>query len=449
MKDIKCRLVSNKEYIKIFFVITFIFINIIMLFYCIKDIFVLLSFIATFFIIILGIVKSLYKKFINIDLIIFIFFYFFFFIAPIFQIEKGGFFPNTIPIRLDDIMIANILIAIWTLLYIFSGYIMSPKKIYYSNRVIKKYIKNTYFLLSIVVFIITFSLFKMDFFLGNIGWGAIINDGTILLIMASVLPAIIFANFIFTIKYPGKKKKVNKLKACISIFIFIYYISPFNKSRYYIGFVILALIYLFLNKKIKPIYLLIILSLGIIIIFPVLGMFRNGFDDFNINYLSREIKNQFLTLNFDAYSEFIATLEYVKLNGIVYGKIFLSSILFFIPRVVWPGKSIGAGGIIGNYLLENYSLGFTNVSNPFISDIYLNFGIVGFIISPFIIRYLLNKINNDIVYSIVLGYVIFIARGDFMSSFAYFLGSYIIIYLIPFNNNSRNEVNKSESSIFN
>ena len=141
MKDIKCRLVSNKEYIKIFFVITFIFINIMMLFYCIKDIFVLLSFIATFFIIILGIVKSLYKKFINIDLIIFIFFYFFFFIAPIFQIEKGGFFPNTIPIRLDDIMIANILIAIWTLLYIFSGYIMSPKKIYYSNRVIKKYIK--------------------------------------------------------------------------------------------------------------------------------------------------------------------------------------------------------------------------------------------------------------------------------------------------------------------
>ena len=139
----------------------------------------------------------------------------------------------------------------------------------------------------------------------------------------------------------------------------------------------------------------------------------------------------FLESHFDAYSNFVHILA----NDITTsGYQLLGSLLFWVPRSIWPSKPIGSGA----FLSEEIKLNWTNISCCYFAEGYINFGFFGILIFTFFLAWYcasfdkaywkINKEKNknycffELIYLLLLGLTFFIMRGDLMSSFAFTLG---------------------------
>jgi hypothetical protein len=174
------------------------------------------------------------------------------------------------------------------------------------------------------------------------------------------------------------------------------------------------------------------------LIFPIIGQIVHNknviitLNNLNFNYLE-----SFRSLDYDAWSNIMATIKYVGHHGITYFNQLLGSILFFIPRKLWTNKPLSSGHLIGNYLIDHYNMWFNNLSNPLISEGYINFGIFGVIIFAFLyglFNTIIDKFKNKniSIYIFASVYSIFLLRGDLMSSFAYLIGLIFAIYILPY-----------------
>ena len=130
----------------------------------------------------------------------------------------------------------------------------------------------------------------------------------------------------------------------------------------------------------------------------------------------------------------IETVKYVESEGVLFGKNIITGFLFFVPRSIWPTKQLPSGEIIANY----FNAYFTNLSNPYIAEFYLAFGIIGVIFGNIIFGIILKKLDqwlfNDNLFklgisSIVFGMLIYLMRGAFLPTFSYTF-SLIIAYCI-------------------
>ncbi len=171
---------------------------------------------------------------------------------------------------------------------------------------------------------------------------------------------------------------------------------------------------------------------GVLIIFPFLGNFRafNGVIemDWDMDYLT--------TMNFDASQMFMATMD---MDIITYGTQLIGVLLFFVPRAIWPEKPIGSG-----HYVADIQGAFSNVSMPFWGEGFINFGYIGIILFTIFLALFtsysdkkywlstrLKKTNaNQGYYLILVGSLIFILRGDLLSSIAYTTGALLIYFLI-------------------
>lgn len=133
----------------------------------------------------------------------------------------------------------------------------------------------------------------------------------------------------------------------------------------------------------------------------------------------------------------MATIDYVEKNGVTYGKQLIGSVLFFVPRLIWPNKPLGSGQLIGNYLMENYSMWFNNVSNPLPSEGYINFGLIGVMFFGFLLSKIghwvedLKQNYGWVVYLYISNHMIFILRGDLLSSLSYLIGILFALLIFP------------------
>ena len=152
------------------------------------------------------------------------------------------------------------------------------------------------------------------------------------------------------------------------------------------------------------------------------------------------ILNVFNTLHYDAFANIMATIEYVAKFGYSYGYQLLSALLFFIPRSIWTSKPFSTGQVVGDYLIEEHNFEFNNLSNPLVSEGYINFGIIGVLIMAIVLSYFIVKLlkwlnSTDSLKEIIAFYfaihLMFLLRGDFTNGFAYFIGTFIGVYLIP------------------
>ena len=92
------------------------------------------------------------------------------------------------------------------------------------------------------------------------------------------------------------------------------------------------------------------------------------------------ISGAFESLHYDAFSNVLATLEYVEINGISFGYQLLGVILFFIPRSIWVSKPTSTGELIGEYLMNTTPRDYSNLSNAIVSEGYINLGIIGVVL---------------------------------------------------------------------
>jgi hypothetical protein len=261
------------------------------------------------------------------------------------------------------------------------------------------------------------------------------------LIFGNFLKPLAFVFFIFfyiLYKYRYVKNTILLLVlGCLALL----YNFPTGQARFYM-FTLLVVFYtlFFLKRTKKSSYILLIYLVIAIFLSSFLGLFRNMQDKNIVNSItSYEFDTgYFFVGNFDAYEIFVLTFNYVLENSITYGYNMISALLFFVPRDIWSDKSIGSGAWIADKYSKIYVVHNTNISNPFISEWYLNFGIIGIITSSIIYAFFSGKLDRIariklrqkgfeteiflVLYSAILGLFFFHLRGDMMSSCAYFSG---------------------------
>lgn len=422
------------------FIMFFFFSNIFLVTTSNQSLVVNLSFLVFLIILTIGLIREMKINKIRISLFIYLFGYFFMFLAPLMQLSYGR-FPNLISFDSDLLLRANSIIILFYIFYLLFDFLLSKHsgnirssnlELSYSNK-----IKNLYFIITILFSLISFAIFRWEYFSSRSTYSEIITNSSLFSILFSGSKGIVTATFIMELDQ-FKKHQNNFMRLSIAIILMLYNVNPFNVSRYYISYVLILLCLVFFQKKIKVNYMIILLIIGLIFVFPLLNFFRNGFNQINFNDFFNLVKTQFISLHFDSYSQLVADIKYIEYFGYSYGLQLLSVLLFFVPRSLFPAKFEGSGAVIGHFLNQYtdfyyIAAGFSNVSNPFIGEIFLNFGVIGIIIAPIILVLFFNYLNNKhyFIYLIICSYSIFIMRGDLMSSFAYCVGTIVFLALIP------------------
>lgn len=210
-------------------------------------------------------------------------------------------------------------------------------------------------------------------------------------------------------------------------------------ATFYLG-IIIPLIASFLYRH-KHRFSLLFVS-GLLLLFPLINLIRwkksqskDSFDTVlhSIKSLFQLFTDSFCRQDFDAYASLRNTILYTQVHGLSWGRQLTTTFLFFVPRKVWPDKSIGSGAVVNPP--RPYS-DFHNYSSPLFAEGYIDFGIFGALVFTVLFSLLLSKYDNyywynnkntytQLFYPAYLGLAFFTLRGDLLSSFAYTIGIFL------------------------
>lgn len=150
-------------------------------------------------------------------------------------------------------------------------------------------------------------------------------------------------------------------------------------------------------------------------------------------------KKSYLTSDFDAYSSLCRAMQYNELHGSTSGRQLGGVLLFFIPRSAWPDKPIGSGA----FIFTGLGADFKNVSCTYLAEGYINWGLTGSGLFTLLLALLITRYDNwyqsheaafssyrTMFYFIFGGMLLFILRGDLLSSFAFTCGLFFSGWLV-------------------
>lgn len=387
----------------------------------------------------------------------------FFIITPLAQITKID--PelqkhvNDLPYDWHKTIVANTYILIFNIVF-FISYIVFKKR---NNKVNEYQVSSKLPFNIILILFISFVIliFNIDYIQQKLmtpTWKLQYDNAkSIKIIISKVLFSVPLAGVAMCIMYFKKsgKKPLNLLIIISSLLLFLGLIlifkNPFMEKRSGLGPVYFCILFLFIPKLLRTnIKTTLILYFSLILVMPIMAVFTHINHSFsevidNPKIITKSINkdvllSNFNTINFDAYANFLATIENVSENGYSMGEQLGSAFLFFVPRSIWESKPITSGQFIGNYLIEKHGFWFNNISNPFISEGYLNFGIFGVILFAFFLAYFFSKgivfLKSDDYLKKMLAFfaaihMVYFLRGDFTNGFSQLVLVAFGIYVIP------------------
>ncbi|MFC5405024.1 hypothetical protein [Cohnella soli] len=391
----------------------------------------------------IGFYRAMSVKTLNLDTIIWIFVYMFFFIAPVIQLQAGPLFPNTMPIEPGDVIRAGIVVFVWNVVYMLFRSLHRPSARRENAiggsglEIIGSRVRVLYFALSCGIFAMTIALFKLNYFFGAAEFGAVFANKSLLLLVNISFQGIVFANWLFAFDDRRRYRSlVARMKLLLASVILLNQLSPFNTSRFYIGFCVILVVYLFYFPRLKPSQFIWIMFTGLLFIFPFLNMFRYGFGGYEMPTAYHLMFDQLTELHFDAFSNLAATMRFTDLHGYSYGYQMLGVLFFFVPRDIWSGKPLSSGEAIGDFISGNYTLNFNNLSNPLPSEFMINFGWVGVAAGALLMALFVNRLESSVgknryTHALIAGFLFILLRGDLMNAFAYCFGTYCVMVLLP------------------
>lgn len=397
-----------------------------------------------------------------------VFNYLFFILAPMVQAgilypQEVGVFDHNFPFSETLFIKTNALISLFHIIFFLfyigiKGYISKKriKKITYDVSY-KKGLRDIFLiiLISIAFLIIGFPFLRDEYILHN--WTISSYSPGYQLIFKKIFFTLPLAGLVLCKYFFDTKKKYNQAWLVNLVFISIIFVliiitkNPLIEKRNALGPVYLLIVFLFfpllLNSNVKScLFLFGVMVIGFPLIqivthieYGALELLSNPSlitsavdrEDFNRGYMS---------LNYDAFCNIGIALEIVQEQGFSYGYQLLSALLFFIPRTLWATKPDSSGLLIGDYVIENHGYYFANLSNPLVSEGYMNFGILGVVIAAIALAmtcvYFLTWLNsNDYLKRAVAFYfamhLLFLLRGDFTNGYSYFVGTFVGLYVIP------------------
>jgi len=338
------------------------------------------------------------------------------------------------------------------------GFLISQKvklikehELYFENKLF-------FYFVSILLFIVTFLMVLAN---GNL----VINGGTYangtgismpvnnLNVVANILFYILILLFYKTINiYKIRNKKY--LGLIIFFFFYIFFFAEFLRGvrmdalNGIFGLVILYLLYN--DKPLKVTPKLFFLGIFLFMIMQIMGMLRSALNYLTFDEIIVVIKNGFSaimegsrsgilfyqgTINDIAttFSGIIYMIQHHIINY-YYGNSYLDYILRTPPKFLYPDRPESLAWIFVNH-------GFTSGGGFFeLAEAYLNFGVMGAFIVPFVISFLLGCayklfVNNkySIFYSILLfSFLSGFMRGVLYQSFSFYkaIVTGFIIYTI-------------------
>ncbi|WP_406417193.1 hypothetical protein [Streptomyces sp. NBC_00842] len=150
--------------------------------------------------------------------------------------------------------------------------------------------------------------------------------------------------------------------------------NPISNPRFWFLTVLFSL--LFTAFPVSATLYRIALSLGVVmalIVFPFADRFR--YDDANYRPFQTTSPLEPLALkDYDQVGMFANTITYVQSKrGHTYGRQLAGSVLFAVPRSLWPGKPMDTGVVIGQWM----GAANTNLSSPVWAELWIDFGPVG------------------------------------------------------------------------
>lgn len=362
--------------------------------------------------------------------------------APLIQYITNRFpWWNTELINEELIIYTNIIILIFFITYI------SFKKIFQSSTYhkVKHYkFKNIDIILNLGFY---FSLFCGLYIIIKTGLINLfarstnnldIENGSFSLIISNVFTSFpIITSSIHIIYKRNYGFYQNKWKFLIVLLIGIIINFPTGIARNKLAVIYIGLLLLLLKPYYKNKFFIKYLVLfGLLFAFPLVNIFRNN--DFNdLNYIQISLPDptqDFIEGDFDSYSMLSRSIYYFHTTEVNYGRQILGNILFFVPRSIWSEKPVGSGYTIA----KDLGWQFANVSCPYIGEGYINFGIIGVLFFAILMAYIVNKCDRkyknglvhnkttisliSIIYPFLLGFIVFILRGDLLSSLSFTIG---------------------------
>jgi len=377
-----------------------------------------------------------------------VFYWLFLWLAPVLQISRfiiEGYFQNTISFDIEIVILALLSVISFNFLF-FMSYIFFKKVLpnYKEESSSIKYSSLTFRITTILSVVIL--LVFMDEYLLMIGENLLKNKMPIFqaLIIKKTLFTIVLSSVIFYIV----KRKYIRLGSLdvffflLAVILLIIFKNPLIEKRNSIGVILLVISFFsfpkMFNSNLKS---FLFLSSSLFIVFP-LSFFATHWRSISEkqSFTLDVIFENFYQLHYDAFSNIIASINYVSAHGITYGNQLLGGLLFFIPRSVWDGKPLNSGKMIGQYLMQKHNMWFDTLSLPFIGESILNFGPLGIVLFAFFLSIIvcffeMIYFSKDFLVKSVSVYfsfhLIFLLRGDFTNAFAYFAGTVIGFYVIP------------------
>lgn len=205
--------------------------------------------------------------------------------------------------------------------------------------------------------------------------------------------------------------------------------NPIATPRFQVGTIILSLYFVLPWKKYKASIAIYGLILGLLIIFPYASMYRSS-NDPNLKESIEKISNEnslIVSGDYDSFQQIMNGMRMVQNDGIQYGKQIVSSLLFWVPRSVWPDKAQPTGVLIA----EKTGYSYLNLSAPLWIEYYVDGGwilvLVGFVLYGVFVRWVDDSRRTHVGAStpvflfatVYAGYQIFLLRGSLMPAIAY------------------------------
>ena len=397
-----------------------------------------------------------------------VFNFLFFVVAPITQLSIMEYTPapefsTKFPYRQHLVIKTNYLITLFNLTffaaYLFFKFFLSRKLQKTTPHSSHKVLPLTIVvLLGLTVLIFGASLnFVLDEF-ARPSWMPSSFSVVAILIWKKVLFLVPFAGIVLAVQYLRKRprKPINFVTIIVCLLclfvLLLWFKNPLTEKRNALGPIYICLIILALPSLLKSNFRMLgFLFLIMIIAFPLVAVITHTDATF-IELLKKPsilltdtnkggtLISTFDSLNYDAFANIMATLEYVESQGLSLGFQALSAFLFFVPRGIWESKPISTGELVGEYLIDQYDFSYSNLSNPLVSEGYINFGIIGVILAAILLAIVTikfiewlnspNELKKILAYYLAIHFI-FLLRGDFANGFSYFAGTVIGVLLIP------------------
>ncbi len=387
--------------------------------------------------------------------IIIVFFFLFFVVAPTIQLgEKPIFLINTLPYDENNSFYINCLVIVFLISYMLAYVRMNETvelelTLHFNQSTGRLFTLNLLMITSIVAAYVAFN--EISEIISALDFGPEEEESTsVALLRKKILYNVPIACMLYLSTVKFRKNKYKIVYIFLILILIIITKNPIIERRSGLGPTYLMLLYIFIpkvfdtNSKILVTFILIF-----VILFPLSAIFTNTsystwtestWQNLGKISFSKTIYGHFNSLHYDAWANVDSAVRFTTGYGYQYGLQLMGVVFFFVPRAIWPDKPIATGHLVGEFLKNDFTMWFDNLSSPIIAEGYVDFGIFGVVLFGIVLAMVAHRINtisykHDKLKKYTAIYVafslMFVLRGSLMSSYSYICGSIFTFVYLP------------------